>query len=161
MIHKDTYKAAQVHWMQWANFIAASDAYRREELFNGHPPNDILEYFGDPDDEILQSTRRGVAVSQTVNDGIKHDISLIHQRVLSFRESVNRGLDDLIAQIEQIQLRNGQTDDLLEAFSQDLRPEETPFSRREYNTVPNQEDVDHGVTDEQQENENLVEENFN
>lgn len=161
MIHKDTYKAAQVHWMRWANFIAASDAYRREELLNGHPPNDILEYFGDPDDEILQSTRRGVAVSQTVNDGIKHDISLIHQRVLSFRVSVNRGLDDLIAQIEQIQLRNGQTDDLLEAFSQDLRPQETPFSLREYNAVPNQEDFDHGVTDEQQENENPVEENFN
>lgn len=156
-IHKDTYKAAEIHWMRWANFIAASDAHLREQLLHGRPPADLIEYFSTPDHVTLHNTRKDVAVSRTVNNGVKHDLSLIHQRFVSFREMVNRGLDDLESQIQQIEDRNSQTEDLLSAFDQDLRPEETPFGRKEYNAVQDQEDIDHVYTDDEDVNENVVE----
>uniref|UniRef100_A0A336M8J7 CSON013724 protein n=1 Tax=Culicoides sonorensis TaxID=179676 RepID=A0A336M8J7_CULSO len=145
--HSHEFKAAHIHWLQWANKIASSDAYLRDDMIEADPPSSIAKFFQPTDEPFLQKARDDVMMSRRLNSGSLEDIQSILEHFKGFKmETINK-MTIIETNLERIVIKLQQNDENLTTFNDrlDNRPVENTDSIEYFNKIPRQDDTDHVI----------------
>ncbi|XP_055522645.1 uncharacterized protein LOC129716832 [Wyeomyia smithii] len=129
-------------WKIWANYIHSTPAHERERRKNELPPQSIIKFFRSvPISEAVQleSTRIGLTVASTINQGYSSDLAILEDEV-----------NEMIALGERIKHRLGAirarcfiNSGIVTALQDSVRPAEDNISRFLAENVTDMNDVDH------------------
>lgn len=141
--YEETYKADEIHWMQWASQISVAAAHCRDEVFNSGPPRDLLRYFESAQRSSADRITNDVGIARRLNSGTLRALQVFNTRLQTFQTNTQNAIKDLQDELSGLIRDHGSREFTLSAVSDHVRPIETEISREIFDSIPNRLDEDH------------------
>lgn len=155
-VHSKHYRAQDINWRLWANYILKSESYMHDVLCNEPPPSNLIHLFArssENSDFTVGNLRKNLSLAHTITDATDTDLS-------QFRTTFNQIKSDVTALVEIVQNltlkieefdirltamenRETTTKKLLNSMETAVGPHEDAFGMALLSEIEEQQDIDH------------------
>lgn len=145
-VHALHYRATDITWQQWANYILRQDSCNHARLIAQSPPTHLIHFFAHArtdSDELVAQIRQNLSIGDRVNSAIASDVSNLRSAFDHMKIIVMQSFDDFDKRLSAVENNIAVNRNLLDGFQEAVGVEENDFGLQEFENIANIEDVDH------------------
>lgn len=150
------YRAQDINWRLWANYILKSDSYMHDSLCLEPPPANLIHLFArasENSDFVIGNLRKNLSLAHTITDATDTELSQFRtcfNLIKSDAKALADTIQTLTQKIEEFDVRliamenrKTTTKDLLNSMETAVGPQEDAFGLSLLTQIEEQQDIDH------------------